>query len=104
MHAGVIPSSPGAFGHAISGPVRVTLVASPPRRRLQALPTTAPHCSVWLAKKSLRRTPAVVSAQNVLLKKIGFLENQKIMTDNIDNYILRRQQLPYQRTILKVAS
>jgi hypothetical protein len=38
----------------------------------------------------------VVSAQNVLLKKIGFLENQKIMTDNIDNYILRRQQLPCQ--------
>jgi hypothetical protein len=81
---GTMPSSLGAFGRAISGPVRAWVVSSPPRRRRRALPSSAPRRSVRLAKKSL---PAVVAAQNVLLKNLGFLESQKIMAGSINDYI-----------------
>jgi hypothetical protein len=47
----------------------------PPHCRQWALLMIAPHRSVRLAKMSLHRTPIVIAAQNVLLKKLGFLES-----------------------------
>jgi hypothetical protein len=86
MSIGVIPSSPDEFACAIIYPVWPTTVVSQLHHR-RSLTTAAPRRSARLAKKSLRCTPTVVAAQNVLLKKLGLLVNQEITSDNLDHYI-----------------
>ena len=60
-----------------------------PRRRTTAPPPSSEQLrrSVRLAKKARQRTPAVVAAQNVLLKKLGFAAEEPPTADDVDRYV-----------------
>jgi hypothetical protein len=85
MVEGVILSNPGEFGWDITYHTRFGAASHPGHRR--PIPASVPHRSARLAKKALPHTPALVAAQNVLLKKLGLLVDQEITPDNLNWYI-----------------
>lgn len=83
------PSNQDEFRRATSHPLpSMAAPALPPcrRRRIHTL-AEPPRRSERLAKKSRRRTPALVAAQNVLLRKLGITVGEAPESTHIDQYI-----------------
>jgi hypothetical protein len=89
MLDGVIPSSPMSFVHVLSKPVASQELATPlPRRRRRTPgPTTLSCCSSRLAKKAFHLTPALATAQNVLMKKLGLSIEGKLEAVDFERYV-----------------
>lgn len=88
MQEGHIPSTPAEFDSLVTGQVQPPVCDAPRRRRARiAAPPHSPRRSVRLAMKSRRRTPALLAAQNVLLKKLGLTAEAPPEADDIVAYI-----------------
>jgi hypothetical protein len=90
MEPGVIPLSLLSFAQTVMAPLAALLISSPPlhrhRRNCPAL-AVVPHRRTRLAKKAASRSPAVVAAQNLLMKRHGLLSDGKVDTVSFDRYI-----------------
>lgn len=88
MTAGCIPTSPSGFGEAVAAPVPQAICSTPCRRRARhPAPPRPPRHSTRLAKKARSRTPALVAAQNVLLKKLNITHDAPPEAADIETYI-----------------
>jgi hypothetical protein len=72
LQEGVLPTSP-SFSRVLAKPIAASVVPTPPplRRTRKMVMVQVPRRRSRLAKKALRRTPAVAAAQNVLMRKLG---------------------------------
>ncbi|OEL17342.1 hypothetical protein BAE44_0021639 [Dichanthelium oligosanthes] len=83
-----IPDSPAAFAQAVLKPLANPVLPLPLRRpRKKILPSAPPRRSNRLAKKALHRTPTLVAAQNVLIRKLGLARDSQIETGDYDRYV-----------------
>jgi hypothetical protein len=84
------PPSPQSFVQAISKMLPPSALSTPPiycRPQPRPCLMKAPRRSTRLAKKARQRPPAVVAAQNVLMKKLSLVTKSHIESDNFDRYI-----------------
>lgn len=86
MEDDVVPSSPAAFTVAVSMSLPQTATPAAPRGYASA-PPKPPWHSVRLAKKVHSRTPAMLAAQHVLMKKLGITGDQPPNSDNVEAYV-----------------
>jgi hypothetical protein len=65
------------------------LRVTPQRRRVRCTPhmVFAPRRSAWLAKKAVDQTPTVATTQNVLMKKLGVMQETHVSTEDFDRYL-----------------
>jgi hypothetical protein len=73
LEVGVIPTSPISFHLKVLQPLPAPLSTSAPshQRARHVATASTPCCSARLAKKAMGHTPAVVAAQNILMKRLG---------------------------------
>jgi hypothetical protein len=86
MEHGIIPSSPASFTQLVAAPLAGLTLPTPPLWR-RPPPVVVPHRSAHLAKKVARRSPAVVVAQNLLMKKLGLLLEGWVDSESFDCYV-----------------
>jgi hypothetical protein len=87
MEAGIIPVCPLSVAQAISAPLPPSSIPLSPlhhHRRNRPAPVIVPHHSVRLDKKAASHPPTVVTAQNLLMKKLGLLSDGKVDTTSFD--------------------
>lgn len=95
MSEGFIPTSPSDYAAAVSVPIAPALQSTPTRRRTRLPAPPAPRTlrhSTRLARKARSRTPTVVAAQNVLLKKLNITTDGPPVAVDIEAYINEFQQ------------
>lgn len=92
MTEGVIPSSPSDLAAAVSRPLPASVCFALTRRRAKLAQPQVQRRSVRLAKKARTRTPAVVAAQNVLMRKLQFTQDAPPTSADIEAYINTFQQ------------
>jgi hypothetical protein len=89
MTQGQISASPSVFLEQLAKTVDTLAIVSTPShrraRRLQA-PGTVPPRSSRLAKIARGRAPAVVAAENVLMRKLGIATSVHVETADYDRY------------------
>lgn len=86
-----IPSTTGEFINTVARPLPPAILPAPSKRtrrapKKNALPAT-PRRSTRLAKKTMRRTPTVVAAQNVLLRKLGLAADAPSDSEDYMEYV-----------------
>jgi hypothetical protein len=59
----------------------------PPHHRAVRVPSSPPHLSARLAKKTSRRILVVVAAQNALMKKLGLTTGVHMESKDFNRYI-----------------
>jgi hypothetical protein len=83
-------TSPTSFLQLMAKELPVTaLVSTPPRRRQRSRTASLvpPRRSVKLAKKAVNRPPAVIVAQNLLMRKLGLATSSSVEHQDFDRYI-----------------
>jgi hypothetical protein len=89
MIKGVILTIPTSFVCVLSKPVATYALATPPPRRQKKASglTSLPRRSTWLTKKAFHRSPAVVAAQNLLMKKLGLSNEGQLEAIDFERYL-----------------
>lgn len=87
MKTGVVPTSHASFAATVARPTPPAIGGLPHRRRSTSAPPKPPRRSTRLAKKGHTRTPALLAAQNVLMRKLGITGDHPSTADHIDEYI-----------------
>jgi hypothetical protein len=89
MIKGVILTIPTSFVCVLSKPVATYALATPPPRRQKKASglTSLPRRSTWLTKKAFHRAPAVVAAQNLLMKKLGLSNEGQLEAIDFERYL-----------------
>jgi hypothetical protein len=67
---------------------KAELASTPRCHRTKTPPTSALGRSVRLAKKACNLTPAIVTAQNVLIRKLGLASGPQMDTSDFEKYIM----------------
>jgi hypothetical protein len=84
------PGSPSSFVQQMSSSIQqMTLVPAQRRRRqhIRVPPSTVPRRSSRLAKKSKSIQLVVAAAQNVLMQKLGFINDTHNEADDFERYL-----------------
>ncbi|OEL22976.1 hypothetical protein BAE44_0016005, partial [Dichanthelium oligosanthes] len=84
------PMDLASFSQAVRKPLGPSILQSPPplrRPRRRAALQAPPRRSSRLARKAVRRTPALVAAQNLLMRKLRLSGEAQLETANFDRYI-----------------
>lgn len=81
------PADEMGFVATVTKPLPIAQLPAPRRRPGRPAPIQPPRRSQRLAKKIRARTPAIVAAQNVLLRKLGITSNEPPVPEHIDQYL-----------------
>lgn len=84
MADGVIPSSLLGFATDIASPVPTSLCSTSRRRRAKPVPPRPPGRSTRLSKKARTCTPALVAAQNILLRKLQITNEEPPIAADVE--------------------
>ncbi|OEL37854.1 hypothetical protein BAE44_0001127 [Dichanthelium oligosanthes] len=85
-----VPTDLPSFAQALRKPLGPSVLPSPPplrRPRHRAALLAPPHRSSRLAKKAVCRTPSLIAAQNLLMRKLGLSGDSQLESGDFDRYI-----------------